>query len=53
MKDLGTRFPDMSEPFKIELINKAKKIADELGINMAKVFMLDLWVHIMKLLLKL
>ena len=30
---LGTRFPDMSEPYKIELINKAKKIADELGIK--------------------
>ena len=30
---LGTRFPDMSEPYKIELINKAKKIADELGVK--------------------
>ncbi|WP_160686417.1 purine-nucleoside phosphorylase [Clostridium sp. C2-6-12] len=30
---LGTRFPDMSEPYKLELINKAKKIADELGIK--------------------
>ena len=30
---LGIRFPDMSEPYKIELINKAKKIADELGIK--------------------
>ena len=30
---LGTRFPDMSEPYKIELINKAKGIADELGIK--------------------
>lgn len=30
---LGPRFPDMSEPYKIELINKAKKIGDELGIK--------------------
>lgn len=30
---LGTRFPDMSEPYKLELISKAKKIADELGIK--------------------
>ncbi|NHL28124.1 purine-nucleoside phosphorylase [Clostridium botulinum] len=30
---LGTRFPDMSEPYKIELMNKAKKVADELGIK--------------------
>ncbi|OOM78744.1 purine nucleoside phosphorylase 1 [Clostridium puniceum] len=30
---LGTRFPDMSEPYKIELINKAKKIADKLEIK--------------------
>ncbi|WML37266.1 purine-nucleoside phosphorylase [Clostridium sp. OS1-26] len=29
----GKRFPDMSEPYKIELINKAKKIANELGIE--------------------
>jgi len=29
----GVRFPDMSEPYKIELINKAKTIADELGIE--------------------
>ncbi|MDR3593514.1 purine-nucleoside phosphorylase [Clostridium sp.] len=33
---LGTRFPDMSEPYKIELINKAKKIADESEINYAE-----------------
>lgn len=33
---LGQRFPDMSEPYKIELINKAKKIADELKINYAE-----------------
>ena len=30
---LGTRFPDMSEPYKIELINKAKEIAEELDIK--------------------
>jgi purine-nucleoside phosphorylase len=30
---LGTRFPDMSEPYKLELIDKAKKIADELEIK--------------------
>ena len=30
---LGTRFPDMSEPYKIELINKAKEIAGELDIK--------------------
>lgn len=29
----GTRFPDMSEPYKIELINKAKEIANEIGIE--------------------
>lgn len=29
----GTRFPDMSEPFKLELIDKAKKVADEIGIE--------------------
>ncbi|MBU3087227.1 purine-nucleoside phosphorylase [Clostridium gasigenes] len=29
----GTRFPDMSEPFKLELIDKAKKIADEIGVE--------------------
>lgn len=28
----GPRFPDMSEPFKLDLINKAKQAADELGI---------------------
>lgn len=30
---LGPRFPDMSEPYKLELIDKAKKIGDELGIK--------------------
>ncbi|SFD35558.1 purine-nucleoside phosphorylase [Clostridium uliginosum] len=33
---LGTRFPDMSEPYKIELINKAKEIADKLDIKYAE-----------------
>lgn len=33
---LGPRFPDMSEPYKLELINKAKKIGDELGIKYAE-----------------
>lgn len=28
----GPRFPDMSEPYKLELIDKAKTIADEIGI---------------------
>ena len=30
---LGPRFPDMSEPFKKELIDEAKDIAKRLGIN--------------------
>lgn len=30
---LGTRFPDMSEPYKLELIEKSKNIADKLGIT--------------------
>lgn len=30
---LGVRFPDMSEPYKIELMDKAKKIADEIGVE--------------------
>lgn len=29
----GLRFPDMSEPYKIELINKAKAIADDIGVE--------------------
>lgn len=29
----GPRFPDMTEPYKLELIDKAKKTADELGIE--------------------
>ena len=33
---LGMRFPDMSEPYKIDLINKAKEIADELDIKYAE-----------------
>lgn len=33
---LGPRFPDMSEPYKLEIINKAKKIGDELGIKYAE-----------------
>lgn len=28
----GPRFPDMSEPYKIELMDKAKSLADDLGI---------------------
>ncbi|MER3463285.1 MAG: purine-nucleoside phosphorylase [Chitinophagaceae bacterium] len=31
---LGPRFPDMSEPYKKELINKAKEIAQRLSINL-------------------
>lgn len=30
---LGPRFPDMSEPYKLEFIDKAKKIGNELGIK--------------------
>ncbi len=33
---LGQRFPDMSEPYKLELIDKAKKIGDDLGIKYAE-----------------
>ncbi|MBQ3641439.1 purine-nucleoside phosphorylase [bacterium] len=33
---LGTRFPDMSEIYSKELINKAEKIAERLGINYQK-----------------
>lgn len=33
---LGPRFPDMSEPYKLELIDKAKKIGDDLGIKYAE-----------------
>lgn len=33
---LGTRFPDMSEPYKLELIDKAKKVAGELNIKYAE-----------------
>ena len=29
----GLRFPDMSEPYKIELIDKAKAIANDLGVE--------------------
>lgn len=29
----GVRFPDMSEPYKIELMNKAKEVADKLGVE--------------------
>lgn len=29
----GTRFPDMSEPYKLQLIDKAKNMADEIGIK--------------------
>lgn len=30
---LGVRFPDMSEPYKIELMDMAKKVADEIGVE--------------------
>jgi purine-nucleoside phosphorylase len=33
---LGPRFPDMSEPYRLELIDKAKKIGDTLGIKYAE-----------------
>lgn len=33
---LGTRFPDMSEPYKLELISKAKEVADEHNIKYAQ-----------------
>lgn len=32
-KRFGPRFPDMSEPYKLELIEKAKNVADEIGIE--------------------
>jgi purine-nucleoside phosphorylase len=32
----GPRFPDMSEPYKLEFIDKAKNTADELGIEYAE-----------------
>lgn len=33
-KELGPRFPDMSEPYKIDLIDKAKQIAQENNIDL-------------------
>ncbi|WP_270566949.1 purine-nucleoside phosphorylase [Clostridium beijerinckii] len=33
---LGPRFPDMSEPYKLELIEKAKEVGDKLGIKYAE-----------------
>ena len=35
-RSLGPRFPDMSEPYKKELINKAETIAKKLGITVKK-----------------
>ena len=32
--DMGLRFPDMSEVYSSELIEKAKKVADKLGIDL-------------------
>jgi purine-nucleoside phosphorylase len=32
----GTRFPDMSEPYRLEWIEKAKGLAEELGISYAE-----------------
>ncbi|WP_428864879.1 purine-nucleoside phosphorylase [Clostridium sediminicola] len=32
-KRFGPRFPDMSEPYKLELIDEAKKIANDLGVE--------------------
>lgn len=32
----GLRFPDMSEPYKLDLIDKSKKAAEELGIEYAE-----------------
>ena len=32
-KRFGVRFPDMSEPYKLELIDKAKSIADEINVE--------------------
>lgn len=29
----GPRFPDMSEPYKINLMNKAKEVADKIGVE--------------------
>ncbi|NRT73538.1 purine-nucleoside phosphorylase [Clostridium beijerinckii] len=33
---LGPRFPDMSEPYKLELIEKAREVGDKLGIKYAE-----------------
>ena len=30
---LGPRFPDMTEPYSLELINRAKAVADEIGVT--------------------
>src|SRR5678809_636059 len=34
IRDSGTRFPDMSEPYTKELIQKAKTIGQKLGISL-------------------
>lgn len=36
LDDLGPRFPDMSDPYDQEMIQKAEEIAGELGIRIAK-----------------
>lgn len=36
IKGLGIRYPDMSEPYKLELINKAKSIAENASANLCR-----------------
>ncbi len=40
---LGPRFPDMSEPYSFRLIERAERIADELGIGYAKGIYAGFW----------
>lgn len=36
IKELGPRFPDMSEPYNLELVAKAEKVAANIGIKVQK-----------------
>lgn len=48
----GPRFPDMTEPYSLELRNLAKQTADELGIATRRAFTWALWALAMKRRLK-